>query len=264
MGDFDRPRAQATKPHASPNPDHCRGRCKPQRRSRAGTRAGGSRRPGRGRRRQSFSRFAPTSWRPRVPREGGLSAGDHRQRAVAARNRCARWNSARPTRRISPRPAAAGIAYMSTPFDADSATHLVRRIGVSTLKVGSGDLTNAPLLLHLARFRLPIILLDRHGDAGGSGAGARRHRLRLSRRRERADRRRPILANLLLDRETWTELRARVIAAALHDRVSGRSAVDQSARDGDAARCVRASGRLLRSQQRAFTSRQRRSRSARS
>ena len=33
-----------------------------------------------------------------------------------------------------------------------------QRIGVSTLKVGSGDLTNAPLLLHLARFRLPIIL----------------------------------------------------------------------------------------------------------
>jgi N-acetylneuraminate synthase len=61
-------------------------------------------------------------------------------------------------RRIAGACAAAGITYMSTPFDADSATHLVRNIGVSTLKVGSGDLTNAPLLLHLARFRLPIIL----------------------------------------------------------------------------------------------------------
>ena len=60
--------------------------------------------------------------------------------------------------RIAAACAAADITYMSTPFDADSATHLVRRIGVSTLKVGSGDLTNAPLLLHLARFRLPIIL----------------------------------------------------------------------------------------------------------
>src|ERR1700756_5399890 len=30
--------------------------------------------------------------------------------------------------------AAAGIIYMSTPFDADSATHLVKNIGVSTLK----------------------------------------------------------------------------------------------------------------------------------
>src|SRR4051812_33431539 len=54
--------------------------------------------------------------------------------------------------------AASRITYMSTPFDAESATHLVRRIGVSTLKVGSGDLTNAPLLLHLSRFKLPIIL----------------------------------------------------------------------------------------------------------
>lgn len=52
----------------------------------------------------------------------------------------------------------AGIAFMSTPFDAESATYLVRAIGVATLKVGSGDLTNAPLLLHLARFGLPIVL----------------------------------------------------------------------------------------------------------
>ena len=51
-----------------------------------------------------------------------------------------------------------GITYMSTPFDAESATHLVERVDVKTIKVGSGDLTNAPLLLHLARFSLPIIL----------------------------------------------------------------------------------------------------------
>ena len=54
--------------------------------------------------------------------------------------------------------ARAGITYMSTPFDAESATHLVERVGVKMLKVGSGDLTNAPLLLHLARFGLPIVL----------------------------------------------------------------------------------------------------------
>jgi N-acetylneuraminate synthase len=51
-----------------------------------------------------------------------------------------------------------GITYMSTPFDVESATHLVERVGLSTIKVGSGDLTNAPLLLHLAHFGLPIIL----------------------------------------------------------------------------------------------------------
>lgn len=52
----------------------------------------------------------------------------------------------------------AGIEFMSTPFDEDSATFLVKEIGVKRLKVGSGELTNAPLLLHLARTGRPIIL----------------------------------------------------------------------------------------------------------
>jgi N-acetylneuraminate synthase len=51
-----------------------------------------------------------------------------------------------------------GIQFMSTAFDEGSATRLVKDVGVSKLKVGSGDLTNAPLLLHSARFKLPIIL----------------------------------------------------------------------------------------------------------
>src|ERR1700759_5407574 len=104
---------------------------------------------------------------------------------------------------------AAGIIYMSTPFDADSATHLVRRIGVSALKVGSGDLTNAPLLLHLARFHLQIILstgmatlaevkqalgviaFGYLGDADAKPAPAD-------------------FAQPLLDRATWTELHGKV------------------------------------------------------
>jgi len=61
-------------------------------------------------------------------------------------------------RRIAKACAQLGITYMSTPFDAESATHLVEAVGVKALKIGSGDLTNAPLLLHLARFGLPIIL----------------------------------------------------------------------------------------------------------
>jgi N-acetylneuraminate synthase len=111
--------------------------------------------------------------------------------------------------RVAAACATAGITYMSTPFDTDSATHLVRRIGVATLKVGSGDLTNAPLLLHLARFKLPIILstgmatlaeveqalgVIAFGYLGDAGA-----------RPTSAD-----LANVLLDRAAWTELRARV------------------------------------------------------
>jgi len=111
--------------------------------------------------------------------------------------------------RIAAACASANITYMSTPFDADSATHLVRRIGVSTLKVGSGDLTNAPLLLHLARFRLPIILSSgmatlaeveqalgviAFGYVGEANASP-----------TKAD-----FARVLLDRQTWSELRSKV------------------------------------------------------
>ncbi|MEQ1715293.1 MAG: N-acetylneuraminate synthase family protein, partial [Hyphomicrobium sp.] len=47
---------------------------------------------------------------------------------------------------------------MSTPFDSESLDMLVRDIGVRTLKFGSGDLTNGPLLLHAARTGLPMIV----------------------------------------------------------------------------------------------------------
>jgi len=105
--------------------------------------------------------------------------------------------------------AASNITYMSTPFDADSATHLVRNVGVLTLKVGSGDLTNAPLLLHLARFRLPIILSTGMGTLAeveqALGVVAFGYLRDTSARPTPAD-----FANLLLDRATWTELRAKV------------------------------------------------------
>jgi N-acetylneuraminate synthase len=105
--------------------------------------------------------------------------------------------------------AAAGIIYMSTAFDADSATHLVKNVGVATLKVGSGDLTNAPLLLHLARFKLPIIL------STGMATLAEIERalgvIAFGFLREQGAR--PTLADfseILLDRRTWTELRSKV------------------------------------------------------
>ena len=51
-----------------------------------------------------------------------------------------------------------GIEFMSTPFDEQSASFLAADIGVKRLKIGSGELTNAPLLLHLARTGKPAIL----------------------------------------------------------------------------------------------------------
>lgn len=51
----------------------------------------------------------------------------------------------------------AGIAFFSTGFDADSIDLLVR-LNVDRIKVPSGEITNLPLLRHMASKRLPIIL----------------------------------------------------------------------------------------------------------
>lgn len=49
------------------------------------------------------------------------------------------------------------ILFMSTPFDAVSALFL-ERLGMRVFKISSGELTNVPLLLQIAKFRKPIIL----------------------------------------------------------------------------------------------------------
>ncbi len=51
-----------------------------------------------------------------------------------------------------------GIEFMSSPFDIDSAHFLVDTLNVATLKVGSGEITNGPLLRMLARSGKPLIL----------------------------------------------------------------------------------------------------------
>jgi len=51
-----------------------------------------------------------------------------------------------------------GVAFLSTPFDAASLAFLADELGLRTIKVGSGDLTNAPLLLGIAERGLKVIL----------------------------------------------------------------------------------------------------------
>jgi N-acetylneuraminate synthase len=51
-----------------------------------------------------------------------------------------------------------GIAFLSTPFDLGSARFLVEELGMTRIKVGSGELTNLPLLLGLARLGRPLLL----------------------------------------------------------------------------------------------------------
>ena len=50
-----------------------------------------------------------------------------------------------------------GILFLSSPFDAGSADSL-ERIGVPAYKIASGELTNTPLLRHIARKGKPMIL----------------------------------------------------------------------------------------------------------
>lgn len=57
-----------------------------------------------------------------------------------------------------------GLTFLSTPFDEGSLAFLVNELGVSRLKISSGDLTNGPLLFKAARTGLPIILSTGMGD----------------------------------------------------------------------------------------------------
>src|SRR3989344_3919161 len=50
-----------------------------------------------------------------------------------------------------------GIDLLCTPFDEDAASFL-NNIGIPAIKVASGELTNSPLLSHVAKFGKPVIL----------------------------------------------------------------------------------------------------------
>jgi len=51
-----------------------------------------------------------------------------------------------------------GIGFLSTPFDPASLDFLLHELRLSRIKVGSGDLTNGPMLLDIARAGRPVIL----------------------------------------------------------------------------------------------------------
>lgn len=51
-----------------------------------------------------------------------------------------------------------GIEFLSTPFDIDSLHSLVSELGMSRIKLPSGEITDAPLLLEAAKQGLPLIL----------------------------------------------------------------------------------------------------------
>ena len=51
-----------------------------------------------------------------------------------------------------------GIQFLSTAFDEDSMTFLVNDLGIETLKISSGDITNGPLLLAHARTKKKMVV----------------------------------------------------------------------------------------------------------
>ncbi|MFI5212928.1 MAG: N-acetylneuraminate synthase [Gemmatimonadales bacterium] len=60
-------------------------------------------------------------------------------------------------RKLAARARTLGIGFLSTPFDRESAD-LLEELGVPAFKIGSGDLTDLPLLGHIARKGRPVIL----------------------------------------------------------------------------------------------------------
>ncbi len=50
------------------------------------------------------------------------------------------------------------IEFLSTPFDEESLELLTKKFSISSIKVSSGDLTNAPLLLAMAKTKKTILL----------------------------------------------------------------------------------------------------------
>ena len=51
-----------------------------------------------------------------------------------------------------------GVEFLSTPFEADSLCFLVEECRMPRIKVPSGEITNGPFLLEIARTGLPVIL----------------------------------------------------------------------------------------------------------
>jgi N,N'-diacetyllegionaminate synthase len=65
-----------------------------------------------------------------------------------------------------------GITFLSTPFDADSADFLVE-LGVTAVKIPSGEVTNIPFIEHVAGKGRPIILSTGMANLGEVDAAVR-------------------------------------------------------------------------------------------
>lgn len=100
-----------------------------------------------------------------------------------------------------------GVDYMASPFDEESLRHVVR-LRVRRLKLGSGEITNGPLLLAAARTRLPLIL-----STGMASLGEIEQALAVVAYGRRGGERRPspkALSRVLSGRGVWADLQSSV------------------------------------------------------
>ena len=95
-----------------------------------------------------------TGWAPKANYQAATTAAGESQRDMIR----ALQLDAAAFHRISARCAARSIAFLATPFDLPSLRLLVDDLGMETVKIASGEATNAQLLLHAARTRKPLIL----------------------------------------------------------------------------------------------------------
>lgn len=100
------------------------------------------------------------------------------------------------------------VRFLSTPFDLDSLALLTDTFGLKEIKLGSGELTNAPLLLAAGRSGVKIILSTGMGSLAEveEAIGVLAFAIcRTGQPKGRAD-----FAEVLLDPEVWPVLRERV------------------------------------------------------
>lgn len=100
-----------------------------------------------------------------------------------------------------------GIAFLSSPFDETSLGFLTKGLGQTLIKLGSGELTNGPLLLAAARSGARIILSTGMGTLSEveEGLGVLGYGMTGGETPSRAE-----FAAVLHDDATWDVLRARV------------------------------------------------------
>jgi N-acetylneuraminate synthase len=101
-----------------------------------------------------------------------------------------------------------GIAFLSTAFDLASLDFLSQDLGMKTLKLGSGELTNGPILLAAARSGMELMLSTGMGSLPEVEEALGVIAFGLTRERDpsgRAD-----FSEVLLDPAAWEALRERV------------------------------------------------------